>query len=419
MRILLTGLSHNTAPLAVRESLSLTREQTPPALDSLKAHAGRGVILATCNRTEVYTVSRDPEQGHAALDAFLEEQFGVDLPQVRPYLYSMEHDAAVEHLYRVASGLDSLILGESEILGQVRDAFGSASRQGAAHGVLAHVFHSAIRTGRRARTETAIGRNALSVSRACVELARRSLGELAMRRALIVGVGEASRLAAQALRDAGVGSLVVTNRTWSHAEELARELGGLVAPLEELPSLMAEADIVITSTGAPDFVITRDDIEDAVAGRGSGTLLIVDIAVPRDVEPAAATVPNVRLYTLDDLEAIAEANRRERRAEVHKVERIVTEELGKFRTWWDARGVTPTIASIRRRAEAMRAAETERTLSRMDGLPPEQAERIEAMTKALVKKLLHDPTRTLRERNDEWFTQSAREIFGLDEPQKP
>ncbi|MEX2599413.1 MAG: glutamyl-tRNA reductase, partial [Dehalococcoidia bacterium] len=417
VRILLTGLSHNSAPLALRESLSLTKEQIPKALDSLRLQGARGVILSTCNRTEVYTVARDTEHGHAVVDSFLQEQFGVDLAHVRPYLYSMEQDDAVNHLFRVASGLDSLIIGESEILGQVRDSYSTASHQGAAHGVLAHVFHGAIRTGRRARTETAIGRNALSVSRACVELARRSLGDLSLRRALIVGVGEASRLAAQALRDAGIGTLVIANRTRAYAEELARDLDGLVAPLDELPSLMADADIVVSSTGAPDFVITRGDIESAMEHRNGRPLLVVDIALPRDVEPAAGSLDGVHLYTLDDLESIAEANRRERHAEVHKVERIIDDELSNFRAWWAARGVTPTIASLRHRAESLRAAEVARTLGRIEGLSDEQVARIDAMTKAMMKKLLHDPTKALRNRNDEWFTQSARELFGLDEPQ--
>ena len=415
MPILLTGLSHRSAPLAVREALSVSGEQLPAALHKLQRHVGRGVVLSTCNRTEVYTVTRDREHGVEAIDRFIEDQFGIELGRIRPHLYTLEQDDAVEHLFRVASSLDSQIVGESEILGQVRDAFGVASRRGMAGGVLAHLFHSAIRTGKRARTETAIGRNALSVSRACVELARRTLGDLSPKRGLVVGVGEGSRLAARALRDAGLASLVFANRTRAHAEELASELGGEAAPLDDLPVLLAEADIVVTSTAAPDFVITKDLLQQAVHARPDRPVLIIDMALPRDVEPAAASVPGVRLYTLDDLESIAEAYRKERETEAASVERIIAEEVGRFRTWWDARAVTPTIASIRHRAEAIRAAELKRTLPKLNGLSPEQAKRVEAMTKALVNKLLHGPTKALRERKDESFTQSARELFGLDD----
>jgi glutamyl-tRNA reductase len=413
VRILLTGLSHNTAPIAVRERVGLTREQLPEALSALKAHTGRGVIVSTCNRMEVYTLARDAAQGRAAVDAFLADAFGLEPGEQG--LYRRDHDEAVRHLFRVAASLDSQILGESEILGQVRDAFGVASRQGMAGGALAHLFHSALRTGKRARTETAIGRNALSVSRACVEITRSALDDLRNRKALVIGVGEASRLAAQALRDAGIGELVVVNRTYAHAVELAQEMGGTVASLEDLPRLLAEAHVAVTATAAPDYVLSHAMVADAAATRAGRPLLLMDIAVPRDVEPTVADIKGVHLYSVDDLEAVAESNRRERAAEAVRAERIVEEELARFHTWWQARGMAPTISAMRAQAEEMREAEVARTLARMQGLTVENAERIEAMTKALVKKLLHSPTHALRTRNDESFTQAARELFGLDE----
>ncbi len=411
----MTGVSHRSAPLATREELSLTRDQIPEALDTLKSHAGHGVILSTCNRTEVYTIAHDLEHGRLALDSFVADQFSVEIPKVKPYLYDLDQDDAVAHLFRVAAGLDSLIIGESEILGQVRDAFGMASRSGAAAGALAHVFHSAIRTGKRARTETEIGRNAMSVSRACAELARRVLGDISASCVVIVGVGEASRLAAHALSDAGVASVVVANRTPEHAREISASVGADIASLEDLPQLLAESDIVVSSTGAPDFVISREQVQAAVSQRSGRPLLVFDIAVPRDVEPGTADVDGVHLVTLEDLEAIAEANRHEREAEATKVERIVHEEVDRFRHWWESRGVMPTIASIRHQAEDVRAAEVSRSLAKMNGLTADVTERVDAMTKALVKKLLHDPTKALRDRKDESFTQSARELFGLDD----
>ncbi|MDA0798893.1 MAG: glutamyl-tRNA reductase [Chloroflexi bacterium] len=409
----MTGLSHRTAPLATRESVSFTRDQLPDALETLKDIAGRGVVVSTCNRTEVYTVARDGETGRDALDAFFTSISGNS--DLAPHLYTLEQEDAVKHLYRVASSLDSLIIGESEILGQVRDAFGVASRHGTAPGVLAHVFHSALRTGKRARTETAISRNALSTSRACVEISRRAMGDLSQRHALIVGVGEASKLAAQALRDAGIASIRIANRTLANALDLSQALSADVATLDRLPELISEADIVVTSTGAPDFVIGLKTMYDAMSSRQDRPLLMIDLAVPRDVDPAVADLDGITLRTMDDLEAIAEANRRERETEALKVESIVDEEMDRFNAWWASRGMTPTIAGMRHRAEDIRAAEVAKTIAHVEGLTVEHAERLEAMTKSLVKKLLHDPTKALRDRNDESFTQAARELFALDE----
>lgn len=415
MRIVMTGLSHHTAPLETRERLSLTSETLAVALETLRRHADHGVIVATCNRTEIYTLAQSLESGQHAIERFIEEQFGLEVGSVRKHLYTLEQSGAVSHLFRVASGLDSQILGESEVLGQVRDAFSAARQQGVSGGAMAHLFHSALRTGKRARTETAIGRNALSLSRACVALARRAIGSPEGRRILIVGVGEASRLAGLALRDSGAESIVIANRTPANAVELARELDAEVASLDHLPSLLTNTDLAVTATAAPDFILSASLIEEAVSRRNGKPLAIMDMAVPRDVDPAAAGLPGVHVYTLEDVESLAEANRQQREAEARHVEAIVAEEAAKFRQWWRARGVTPTIAAIRHEAEEVRAAEVARTIERMDGLSEDDARRIEQMTKALVKKLLHQPTAHLRERNDESVTQSARRLFGLDE----
>lgn len=415
MRIVMTGLSHHTAPLETRERLSVTSETLPAALETLQRHAEHGVIVGTCNRTEIYTLAPSLERGERAIEGFIEEQFEVEVESVRKHLYTLDQSEAVAHLFRVASGLDSQILGESEVLGQVRSAFSAARQQGASGGAMAHLFHSALRTGKRARTETAIGRNALSLSRACIALARRAIGTPEGKRVLIIGVGEASRLAGLALRDAGAASIVIANRTPANAAELARELDAEVAPLDNLASLLVQADLAVTATAAPDFILSASLIEEAAAGRNGTPLAIMDMAVPRDVDPVAAAVQGVHVYTLDDVESLAEANRQQRESEARQVEAIVAEEAAKFRQWWKARGVTPTIAAIRHDAEEIRAAEVARTVERMDGLSEEDARRIEQMTRALVKKLLHQPTAHLRERNDESVTQSARQLFGLDE----
>lgn len=415
MRIVLAGLSHRTAPIETREALSLATDSLAGALETLGEHTNHGVIVSTCNRTEVYTIARDFENGADSLERFIRDQFDVDIQNIRPHLYMLEQDEAVKHLFRVASSLDSQILGESEILGQVRDAFSAATRQGIAGGALAHVFHSAIRTGKRARTETAIGKNALSISRACVELAKRTVGPLNQLHAVVLGVGEASRLAGIALRDAGVTDITLANRTLANASDLARELGADRAQLDDLETLLAQADVVVTATAAPSFILPRQLIERANSRRHGKSLIIIDIAVPRDVEPAASTLPGVHIYALNDLEAIAAANRQEREAEAVRVEEIVAEEVERFRAWWKARAVTPTIAEIRHRAEELRSIEVAKTMERIDGLSLEDTERIQQMTKALIKKLLHQPTKSLRSHNDQSFTQSARDLFGLDD----
>lgn len=415
MRIVLTGLNHRSAPLATREALSVTRGELPGALRLLHEEAERGVLLFTCNRMEVYVAAADAAHGRAAIDRFLTRQFGVSPDDVRPHLYTLEQEEAVEHLYRVAASLDSLIIGESEILGQVRDAFGEASRNGAAGGVLARVFHEALRVGKRARTETGIGRNARSVSGACVEMARRALGDLRPLRALVVGVGDAGALAARALRDAGLTEITVTSRTAAHAEGLATDLGAGWAPLDELPTLLRDADVVLSSTGSPDFVVPYAAVADAMAARPEQPLFIIDIALPRDVDPSAGSIPGVHLYTMYDLEMVAESNRREREAETHHVEEIIAEEMARFRAWWDSRRAAPTIRAMHERAEEMREAEVARMLKSADGLSAKQRAAVDAMSRALVKKLLHAPTRALRARGDDApLMQTARELLGLD-----
>lgn len=413
MRIAVTGLNHRTASLATREALALTRDQLPGALSRLHEQVDRGVILSTCNRTEVYFTTDERDQGERAARAFIAGQFAIDPDALEKSLYTFEHDEAVQHLYRVASSLDSLIIGESEILGQVRDAYSAASTGGLAGGVLAHVFHNALRVGKRARTETGIGRNALSVSRAAIEVARRLMEDLTSRNALIVGVGEASGLAGQALRDAGVSALTVANRTPAHGEALASELGAMLAPLSELESLIEQADVVVSATGAPDFVLHASTVRDAMEHRSDRPLVLMDMAMPRDIEPDAADIPGVHLYTMYDLELVAEANRMEREVEAAKVETIVAEEVGAFRDWWKTQEVTPTIAGMREHAESVRSAEVTRTLKRLDGLGDEARDAVEAMSRAIVNKLLHKPTRTLRERNDQALTEAARELYGL------
>jgi glutamyl-tRNA reductase len=413
MQLSVTGISHQSAPVALRERFAFSSEELPPALDVLRTRFGAAAILSTCNRTEVY-LADGRNAGRDQIIAALAHAKGEPSPEAAPFYHETGIDAA-RRLFRVAAGIESLVVGEHEILGQVRAAFAAATTAGASNPVLARLFHSAIRAGRRARSETEIGSHGVSVSATAVALSRRTLGDLRRKSVLIVGAGEAARLAAAALAQQGAGRLLVTTRTFDRARDIAAELGGAAYPFEDLPSVLAEADIVITSTSAPTPVISRHDLERAMATRPSRPLVIVDIAVPRDVEPDAASLEGVRLFDIDDLEEAAAANRDTRALEVPAVEAIVAAELARFSTWYEGQQVEPTIAALRRRAEAIRTAELDRTLARLPGLPQTDRARIEAMTKALVKRLLHDPVTRLRAAGTGPEVASARDLFGLDQ----
>ena len=413
MKVLAIGLNHHTAPLEVREKLAFTKEELHQALLGLHQVHGEGVIISTCNRTEVYTLAGDTAHGQRAVLQFLLETRGLSEEEMSPYLFVLEHLEAVRHLYQVASGLDSMILGEAQVLGQVRDAYGAAVAAGVARGLLSKLFHQALRVGKRARRETAIGRNALSVSYACVELARRTLGEVRGRSVLVVGVGDAGKLVAQALQNSGAGEVLVTNRTYGRAQELAQELGGRALPFEELPQALEQVDVMISSTGSPGYVISREMVQQAVAARLDGLLFLIDIAVPRDIDPAVGELPGVHLYDIDDLDAVSEANRLERWREAQRVEVIVQEEVERFARWWESLEAMPTVVTLRQQAEALRQAEMEKVLRHLPHLTDQERWRIEAMSRALVKKLLHHPTTSLKEVRDPQQQQLAQELFAL------
>jgi len=413
MQLSVTGISHQSAPVALREQFAFSTEELGPALAVLRERFGAAAILSTCNRTEVYLADGSDAGPEAVVEALAAAKGGY-LPEGAPFYHETGIEAA-SRLFRVAAGIESLVIGEHEILGQVRAAFSAATAAEASNPVLARLFHSAIRAGRRARSETEIGSHGVSVSATAAALSRGTLGDLRRKTVLIVGAGEAARLAAAAIAQQGAGRLLVTTRTFDRAQDIAAELGGAAYPFEDLPSMLAEADIVITSTSAPTHVISREDVGRAMAGRRERPLVIVDIAVPRDVEPEAASVDGVRLFDIDDLEAAANSNRETRALEVPAVEAIVAEELARFEGWYEGQQVEPTIASLRRRAEAIRRSEVERTLKRLAALEDGDRERIESLTKAIVKRLLHEPVTRLRSGGPGAEVATARDLFGLDD----
>jgi glutamyl-tRNA reductase len=396
--IVIVGVSHRTAPLEVRETLAFPRDLLPDTLSRLRREAGlaEAMVLSTCNRVEVY--GRVTEPGTVeALAAFLAASHGKGLDEIAPYLYRVEGEDAIRHAFRVAASLDSLVIGEPQILGQVKEAYQVAEAAQSLGSALNALRNRSLAAAKRARTETGIGHNAVSVSYVAVELARKIFGELKDRRVLLVGAGKMTELAAKHLVRSGARATVVGGRTFEKAEELAAALGGRAAPLESLRLELVGADIVISGTGAPGLVIRREDVDYARSARRHRPLFLIDIAVPRDIEPSAGALEGVFLYDLDDLRSVAEANLRERRKEAAAAEAIVEQEVREFLAWQKSLDAVPLLVALRRRAEEIRADETARARKRLGPLTPEQDAALDAATSAIVNKLLHPPTAVLKE----------------------
>jgi glutamyl-tRNA reductase len=412
MHVSVTGLSHHDTPVELRELFAFGADAVVPALQRLPGGLGAAAILSTCNRAELYVASDEPLDRDSAVAA-LNTARGEPAPEAVSF-YHHEGAEAVRHLFRVAAGVESLVVGESEILGQVRESFSASTAAGSGSPVLARLFHSALRVGRRARSETEISAHGLSVAALAASLSRKVLGDLRRKTVLVVGAGEAGQRSASALVQSGAGRLLVTTRRSGLAEEIARQLNGVALPFDELPRALAEADVVISATAAPETIISASDIAMAMSSRAERPLVIVDIAVPRDVEAGARSVPGVYLYDIDDLQAQADANLEARKREVGAVEDIVEDEVRRFEAWLAGRRVVPTIAALRQQAESMRRAELERTLSRLGDASDEDRRRIEAMSKALVKRLLHAPVTRLREGGSERHLDAVHDLFDLD-----
>ena len=415
MSLLVLGLDHRTAPLDLRERLSVERDQLPGALSQLSEYVPQSAILSTCNRTEIYVYDPDDIGLVGRVGDFMIGYSGVPGPELERHVYQLWETDCVSHLFRVAGGLESMIVGERQILGQVRAAFSAASEGGYTGSPLTRVFHSALRAGRRVHRETGIGQHSRSVSRAAVQLARGMFDLLDDRRALVIGAGDAGRMVARALADAGVRQITVTNRTHWRAEELAQDLGGVAAPFEDLPNALAAADLVISSTGSPGYVVDASTLSSARRGRAE-PILMIDIAVPRDINPDVADLDNVQLFDIDALGQAAEINLDVMEGEILRATHVVDAELERFVEWWNSSDTMELAVSMRRRAEALRRQEVARTLKLLGAEPDgEIADRLDAMTSALVKKLLHQPTVELRASDGASILPAALRMFG-DEP---
>lgn len=392
------GLNYKTAPVEIREVLAVPAAEMPAALERLNGLAlSESVLLSTCNRTEVYAVGQDAQETFGELFQYLAELGRFPDPEgLRPYLYQKSGMDAVTHLFRVASGLDSMVIGETQILGQVRDCYRNSAQAGTVGKVLHQLFEQAIAVGKRAQTETRIGQNAVSVSYAAVELAKKVFRNLDGRRCMAIGAGETAKLTVRHLQASGVREIIIANRTLERAQSLAQEIDGIAVSMSALPQYLQQVDVVISSTGASSYVLTLPMVAEAVRHRRGRPIFLFDIAVPRDVDPGVGNLDGVFLYDIDDLQAVVTANLQERAEEAKLVERIVSEEADRFKTWTASLEVVPTIRQLRDKVEAIRQRELERTFNRLPELTDRERAVIEAMSVSLVNKILNAPTQRLK-----------------------
>ena len=421
MHIIVVGLSHKTAPVEVREMLAIPASRMDEALARLCGYPDvkEGLILSTCNRVEVYAVVEDVEPGYAHVQEFLADtHLSLRSERLTPHLYWQAGDRAICHLFRVAASLDSMIVGEPQILGQIKDAYDLALNHKATGVLLNKVVKKAISVAKRVRTDTKIAQTAVSVSYAAVELARKIFSNLTDKTVMLVGAGEMAKLAARHFVTNGVGRVMITTRDGQSALELAKRFDGVPVPFEQFRVDMAEADIVLCSTGASHYLIRREDIEAALRRRMNRPIFMIDISVPRNIDPAVKDVDNAFLFDIDDLETRVEQNREERHREAARAEQMVIEEVAVIRQWLRSLEVTPTIVELRRKAEELKQAELGKALPKLANLSPQERNAVEALASSLVNKLLHGSLVTLKAEADSsagmLFVEAARRFFGLD-----
>ncbi|MCK6505198.1 glutamyl-tRNA reductase [Myxococcota bacterium] len=396
--IVAVGLSHHTAPLEVREKLAVSQQVVPELLRELRGQGlGReALLLSTCNRVELYAVPGRGQDGES-LAAWFAERNGLVPRRTLPFLYRHQGDAAVRHLFRVTSSLDSMVLGEPQIVGQVREAYRVAQESEAAGPVLHKVMDRALMVAKRVRSETRIAREAVSIGRAGVELARQVLGGLESRAAMLIGAGEHGRVVARSLLDYGLSELVVANRTFARGAEVAREFGASAIPLEEMPRYLERVDIVLTSTSAGRLLLERKEIQTVARRRRFKSLVLIDLSVPRNIDPSADDLDGVFRFDIDDLRQVADQGKVAREEAAREAERIVDEEVEKCWAWLAQVEINAGIGAMSRHAEQIRLAELQRAHAVLDRLSEDDRKALDAMTKALVKKLLHEPIRATRQ----------------------
>ncbi|WP_410771858.1 glutamyl-tRNA reductase [Fontibacillus sp. BL9] len=421
MHIVVVGLNYRTAPVEVRERFSFADKDMPQALQELLRTKSvlEGVIIATCNRTEIYVVVDRLHMCGYFIRSFMEKWFGIPREEFTKHLYMYEDEQAVRHLFRVSCGLDSMVLGETQILGQVRNAFLLSQSEKATGQWFNMLFKQAVTLSKRAHSETAIGESAVSISYAAVELGKRIFGSFSGKRVLILGAGKMSELTAKHLSGAGAEEVFVANRTFARAQELASKFSGTPCSMQEAMQRLEEVDILISSTGAEGYVVTSSQVSQSMKGRPNRPLFMIDIAVPRDIDPAISELQNVFLYDIDDLEGIVESNMEMRRGEALKIEDMIEEEIAAFGNWLQTLGVKPVIRALQEKSSSIHESTLESMFNKLPELDERQRKVIRRLTKSIVNQMMHDPINRIKEMAGEengaealnWFTQ----IFALED----
>jgi glutamyl-tRNA reductase len=422
MHVIVVGLSHKTAPVEIREKLAVPESRLGEAVSRLCSYPGvhEGLVLSTCNRVEVYAVVEELEAGYGQVQEFLADaHLSLSSEQLTPHLYWHAGDRAIGHLFRVAASLDSMIVGESQILGQIKDAFEVALTHKTSGLLLNKIVKKAISVAKRVRTETKIAETAVSVSYAAVELAKKIFSNLAEKTVLLIGAGEMAKLAARHLIANGVRQVRITTRNFQHGLELAQLFNGTAVPFEDYKMELAAADIVLVSTGAAHYLVSADDVQRAVKQRMNRPIFLIDISVPRNIDPAVRPIDNAFLFDIDDLQMRVEQNREERLQEAEKAEHMVQDEVVVLRQWLKSLEVTPTIVALRERTEEIKRRETDKALNRLQHLSPEDRAAIEAMASAIVNKIVHGTMVTLKSEASSSggaaFVEAARRFFNLED----
>lgn len=399
MYVLLAGLNHKTAPVDIRERFAFCGANLNNAYEFFKDNADieGTVILTTCNRTEIYATTRDIERGMKVLKDFMSRYSGMDNLQLEKYLYQPNCYDAIFHLFRVAAGLDSMMVGESQILGQVKDAYQEAVQAGASDGVLNTLFQKAIYVGKKVRTETQINKQPLSVPYAAVELARRSLGSLQGKTVMVVGAGEMSELTTRCLMENGVQSVIVSNRSYDKAVDMARTFDGRAVRFDLLAAEMNQADIIISCTAASHYVIRPDNCQEVLESRQGRKIIMIDIAVPRDIDPALAEIDGVFIYDIDDLQDVVDANYLEKQKAIRHAQHIITAEIDDFNEWLASLYVVPVITALKALGEEIKQNELKKAYNRLGKLSPHEEKVISSMANSIINQFIHFPIVNLKE----------------------
>ncbi len=420
MEIIIVGLSHKTAPVEIREKISFPGQKIADALQSLCSwgEIQEGIILSTCNRVEIIAHADSLEGGTRAVKEFISQYHRLPLADFEPHLYIYPHKQAIKHLFRVACSLDSMIVGEPQILGQLKDAYNNALECKTTGAILNKLLTKSFSVGKKVRSETGIAKNAVSVSFAAVELAKKIFGDLNSKTVMVVGTGEMSELVAQHLVANGVAQVLVANRTHSRALDFAEKFKGEAVAYDDLVNQVARADIIISSTGAPHFILHHEQIVKVIHQRKYKPMFFIDIAVPRDIDPKINDIDDVYLYDIDDLQSVVTANIKERRKEAAVAEEMIEKDVEQFAAGLSSLDVVPVIVALREKMEAIRTQELKKTLSRMGELSDKEKNALEALSSGIVNKILHHPTVILKQHSNSdeihHYLEAARKLFNLE-----